>query len=59
MTALSTPPLAIVEESIPNARKRRRGGRTTQDPRRPPGFWVYIGLGRGRLSRSSPTTGRS
>jgi len=45
MTSLSTPPLAIVEEGIPNAGRRRRGERTTKIRGVRAGTWVYIGLG--------------
>ncbi|BDV29444.1 carbohydrate ABC transporter permease [Microbacterium terricola] len=46
MSTLGTPtPLAIVEESIPNARQRRRGARTTRIRGSRPGFWVYATLG--------------
>ena len=41
----TTPPLAIVEEGIPNAGRRRRGERTTHIRGSRPGFWVYAGLG--------------
>ncbi|MDO7880766.1 carbohydrate ABC transporter permease [Salinibacterium soli] len=37
----TTPPLAIVEESIPNAGKRRRGERTIRIRGARPGFWTY------------------
>lgn len=42
---LSTPPLAIVEEGIPNAKRSRRGERTTKIRGVRAGFWVYMGLG--------------
>ncbi len=45
MTSLSTPPLAIVEEGIPNARARRRGERVRKIRGVRAGAWVYIGLG--------------
>jgi cellobiose transport system permease protein len=45
MTTLSEPPLAIVEENIPNAGRRRRGERTTRIRGVRAGFWVYVGLG--------------
>ncbi len=41
--SLTTPPLAIVEETIPNASRRRRN-RTTHIRGNRPGFWVYAGL---------------
>ncbi|MDF2575565.1 MAG: araQ 1 [Agromyces sp.] len=44
MTAFSTPPLAIVEENIPNREKRRRGEKTTRIRGSRPGFWVYAPL---------------
>lgn len=37
----TTPPLAIVEENIPNSRKRRRGERTIRIRGARPGFWTY------------------
>lgn len=37
----STPPLAIVEEGIPNERNRRRGARTIHIRGQRPGFWTY------------------
>ncbi|MFL0564994.1 carbohydrate ABC transporter permease [Microbacterium sp. 179-I 1D1 NHS] len=45
MTTVSEPPLAIVEENIPNAARRRRGERTTRIRGVRAGFWVYVGLG--------------
>ncbi|WP_065571912.1 carbohydrate ABC transporter permease [Microbacterium oleivorans] len=45
MTTVSEPPLAIVEENIPNAPRRRRGERTTRIRGVRAGFWVYVGLG--------------
>ena len=44
MTAISTPPLAVVEEGIPNANRSRRNGRTTKIKGVRAGFWVYVGL---------------
>lgn len=41
----NTPPLAIVEEGIPNAKRSRRGGKATRIRGSRPGFWVYVGLG--------------
>ena len=45
MSAISTPPLAIVEENLPNDSRRRRNSRTTRIRGTRPGFWVYLGLG--------------
>ena len=45
MSAISTPPLAIVEENLPNARIRRRNERTTKIRGIRAGTWVYVGLG--------------
>lgn len=45
MTSLSTPPLAVVEEGIPNARARRRNERVQKIRGVRAGVWVYIGLG--------------
>jgi len=45
VSAISTPPLAIVEENLPNAPRRRRNARPTRIRGSRPGFWVYIGLG--------------
>ena len=42
MSAISTPPLAVVEENIPNLRRTRRT-RKIRGVRA--GFWVYVGLG--------------
>ena len=44
MSAVSTPPLAIVEENIPNEGRRRRGEKTTRIRGVRAGFWVYMGL---------------
>lgn len=44
MSAISTPPLAIVEENLPNDARRRRNARTTRIRGTRPGFWVYLGL---------------
>ncbi len=44
MSAISTPPLAIVEENLPNDGRRRRNARTTRIRGTRPGFWVYMGL---------------
>ena len=40
----TTPPLAVVESSLPNAGKRRRGERATRIRGSRPGFWVYLTL---------------
>jgi cellobiose transport system permease protein len=45
MTSLGTPPLAIAESSIPNARARRRGARAIRIRGNRPGVWTYIALG--------------
>lgn len=45
MSSVSTPPLAIAEEGIPNAGRRRRNERTTKIRGVRAGFWVYMGLG--------------
>jgi cellobiose transport system permease protein len=50
----TTPPLAIVEENIPNAGKRRRGERTTRIRGNRPGPWVYITLGVVFISAAFP-----
>ena len=42
MSAISTPPLAVVEENLPNARRSRR---TTKIRGVRAGVWVYVGLG--------------
>jgi len=44
VSAISTPPLAIVEENLPNDGRRRRNARTTRIRGTRPGFWVYMGL---------------
>lgn len=54
MTTVSEPPLAIVEENIPNAARRRRGERTTRIRGVRAGFWVYVGLGVVALSAIFP-----
>ena len=54
MTSLSTPPLAVVEENLPNASRRRRNSRTTRIRGSRPGFWVYAGLGVVLLSALFP-----
>ncbi|MCP2638463.1 carbohydrate ABC transporter permease [Microbacterium sp. HD4P20] len=43
MSAISTPPLAVAEENIPNAGRRRRGTVKIRGLRA--GVWVYVGLG--------------
>src|SRR5690606_14180863 len=43
-TMRTTPPLAVVESSLPNAGKRRRGERATRIRGSRPGFWVYLTL---------------
>ncbi|WP_409047823.1 carbohydrate ABC transporter permease [Microbacterium sp. HA-8] len=45
MTSLGTPPLAITESSIPNARKSRRGARAIRIRGNRPGVWTYVALG--------------
>ena len=42
MSAISTPPLAVVEENLPHARRSRK---TTKIRGVRAGFWVYVGLG--------------
>ena len=37
----TTPPLAVIEEGIPNANRRRIGERTTKIRGARPGFWTY------------------
>lgn len=54
MTSISYPPLAIVEEGIPNAKRSRRGRRTTKIRGVRAGTWVYIGLGVVALSAIFP-----
>ena len=55
MTSISYPPLAIVEEGIPNAKRSRRGRRTTKIRGVRAGTWVYIGLGVVALSAIFPS----
>ena len=43
MSAINTPPLAVVEENLPHAGRRRN--RTTKIRGVRAGFWVYVGLG--------------
>ncbi|MDH6182192.1 cellobiose transport system permease protein [Microbacteriaceae bacterium SG_E_30_P1] len=45
MSIGTNPPLAIVEEGIPNARQRKRGARTIRIRGMRPSLWVYVGLG--------------
>ncbi|MFI8592916.1 carbohydrate ABC transporter permease [Microbacterium sp. NPDC078428] len=45
MTSLGTPPLAIADSSIPNARKSRRGARAIRIRGNRPGVWTYVALG--------------
>ena len=60
MSAISTPPLAIVEENLPNDRRRRRNAADHPHPRHPPRL---LGLHRPRRRRRlgdlPATTGRS
>jgi cellobiose transport system permease protein len=51
VSAISTPPLAVVEENIPNARRSRR---TTKIRGVRAGFWVYAGLAVVALSAIFP-----
>jgi cellobiose transport system permease protein len=44
MSSVSTPPLAIMEQGIPNDSRRKRN-RTTKIRGMRAGFWVYVGLG--------------
>ena len=44
MSIGTPPPLAIIEEGIPNAKKSRRGAKTTRIRGSRPGFWVYAPL---------------
>jgi cellobiose transport system permease protein len=50
----STPPLAIVEQNIPNAARRSRGEKTTKIRGYRAGFWVYVGMGVVLLSAVFP-----
>jgi len=50
----TTPPLAIVESSIPQAKRRRLGERTTRIRGSRPGPWVYITLGVVFISAAFP-----
>ncbi len=45
MSIGTNPPLAIVEEGIPNAAARKRGARTIRIRGARPSMWVYIALG--------------
>ena len=44
MSAVSTPPLAIIGGNLPNEGKRRRNLRTVKIRGMRAGFWVYVGL---------------
>ena len=50
----TTPPLAVIESGIPNAKSRRRGERTTRIRGTRPGPWVYITLGVVFISAAFP-----
>jgi len=45
MSIGTNPPLAIVEEGIPNAAARKRGARATRIRGSRPSVWVYVALG--------------
>ena len=45
MSIGTNPPLAIVEEGIPNAAARKRGARTIRIRGARPSVWVYVALG--------------
>ncbi|MBD8023121.1 carbohydrate ABC transporter permease [Microbacterium gallinarum] len=45
MSISTPPPLATIEEGIPQEAARRRNNRTTKIRGYRPGFWVYAGLG--------------
>ena len=45
MSIGTNPPLAIVEEGIPNAAARKRGARTIRIRGSRPSMWVYVALG--------------
>jgi cellobiose transport system permease protein len=45
MSISTPPPLATIEEGIPQDAARRRNNRTTKIRGYRPGFWVYAGLG--------------
>jgi cellobiose transport system permease protein len=50
----NTPPLAILEEGIPNAKRSRRGGRAIRIKGSRPGIWVYVALGVVFISAAFP-----
>lgn len=50
----TTPPLAIVEEGIPNQKRRRRGERTIRIRGSRPGFWTYAILATVFVSAAFP-----
>ena len=50
----NTPPLAILEEGIPNAKRSRRGGRAVKIKGSRPGFIVYAVLGVVFISAAFP-----
>ena len=52
--SMNTPPLAIVEEGIPNAKRSRRGGRAIKIKGSRPGFMVYAVLGVVFISAAFP-----
>ncbi|WP_214468017.1 carbohydrate ABC transporter permease [Microbacterium flavescens] len=54
MSISTPPPLAIIEEGIPQDAARRRNNRTTKIRGYRPGFWVYAGLGVVLLSAVFP-----
>jgi len=54
MSGIGAPQLAIVEQGIPNAPRRRRAERTTKIRGVRAGFWVYAGLGVVLLSAIFP-----
>ncbi len=54
MSISTPPPLAIIEEGIPQAAKRRRGERTVKIRGHRAGFWAYLGLGVVLLSAVFP-----
>ena len=52
--SMNTPPLAIVEQGIPNAKRSRRGGRAIKIKGSRPGFMVYAVLGVVFISAAFP-----
>ena len=52
--SMNTPPLAIVEQGIPNAKRSRRGGRAVKIKGSRPGFMVYAVLGVVFISAAFP-----